>query len=63
MAIKPAKPFVFPKVKPNKVAPMAVPPPNPEQAILKQFVTKPAARPLGKAAIRGITKPLKSYLP
>ena len=56
------KPFAFPKAKPAKVTPMGVPPPNPEEAILKQFATKPAVRP-SKVSNKSLTKPLKSYLP
>jgi hypothetical protein len=62
MAIKPSKPIVFPKVKPAKIAPLAAPAPNPEQAILKQFATKPVVKP-PRVSNKSLIKPLKSYLP
>ena len=59
MPIKPAKPFVIPKVKPAKIVP---PPVLTPQQTLKQFATKPVVPPLKRGTINKITQPLKSYL-
>ena len=53
------KPFAFPKTKAPAITPVK---PTPEEAILKQFATKPVVRP-AKVSNKALTKPLKSYLP
>ena len=57
-----SKPAVFRPVKPARVTPMAPPPANPEQAILKQLATKPVVKPVrvsGRALVRPPADALK----
>ena len=56
------KPARVVAVKPARVTPMAPPPPNPEQAILKQLATKPVVKPVrvsGRALVRPPADALK----